>query len=543
MVKDEKSFAATAASDPEYGIGDCTPELDGKQLNTKRGLKSRHTQLIAIGGTLGTGLFVGSGATLAKGGPAFIFLSYVIVSILVWMVVTALSEMGSYLPVTGGTMASYGSRYVSRSLGIAMGWLYWYSFGILIPYELTAAGLVIGYWPSDINIGVWLTVMLVLIVALNFMPIKFYGESEFWFAGTKIILILGLFLLSFVLFLGGGPHKQRLGFTYWIDPGAFNTWLVPGKAGVAAAFFGTLVSSVFPFTFGPEMLIVTAGEMSNPRYNLPRAASKFFWRLVVFYVGCVLAIGVICPSNNTDIASGDANAKSSAFVVAIVNAGIGGLPSVVNAGILLSALSAGNAFLYCTSRSLYSLAKDGAAPQIFARCNRHGVPWISVLVSALYGPLCYMNVSESGGVVFQWFVNLTNTSGLISWVCCSFVYLRFRKAYLVQGRQDDIPKKHWMQPYGAYIAIVAFTILCLINGFDVFLPSRWDVSSFFTAYIGIALFAVLYGSTRAYYWKKEPWVIPAEEVDLTTGIAEVVAVSFTPKIPTTIGGKILHWVF
>ncbi|CAH0047315.1 unnamed protein product [Clonostachys solani] len=389
------------ASDPtvEVGFGESTAVSDGN-TNTKRGLKSRHTQLIAIGGCLGTGLFVGSGATLAKGGPAFIFICYVTVSILVWMVVTAIQEMASYLPIPGGTIGSYASRFVSRPLGNAMGWLYWYSFGILIPYELTAAGLVIEYWPSNINVGIWLTVMMVIIVCLNLLPVGLYGETEFWFAGTKIILILGLLLLSFILFLGGGPSGERLGFRYWQDPGPVNYWLVSGPPGIAASFFGTLVTSVFPFTFGPEMLVVSAGEMQNPRHNLPRAASKFFCRLMIFYVGGVLAIGVTCPSNNPDIIAGNANAKSSAFVVAIVNAGIDGLPSVVNAGILLSALSAGNAFLYLTSRSLYSLAKNDAAPKILMKCNRYGTPWVSVAISALFIPLCYLNIFESGSIIF-----------------------------------------------------------------------------------------------------------------------------------------------
>ncbi len=174
--------------------------LDERFNITQRGLKSRHAQMIALGGTIGTGLFVGSGQTLALGGPAFILVCYIVMTILVYFVVTAITEVATYLPVHGGTMSYYGYRYVSRSMGFAMGYLYWYALGILVPYEITAAGLVIDYWPNDINIAVWITVMLVIIVGLNFMPVRFYGETEFWFAGTKVILLVGLLILSFILF-------------------------------------------------------------------------------------------------------------------------------------------------------------------------------------------------------------------------------------------------------------------------------------------------------------------------------------------------------
>lgn len=153
---------------------------------------------------LGTGLFVGSGGTLAKGGPLFILLAYIIMSVLVLFVVTAITEVAAYLPVSGGTMSYYGHRNVSNSLGFAMGWLYFYSLGILVPYEITAAGLVIDYWDSPVNIAVWITIFIVVIVGLNILPVQYYGETEFWFASLKVFMMIGLLILSFILFWGGG---------------------------------------------------------------------------------------------------------------------------------------------------------------------------------------------------------------------------------------------------------------------------------------------------------------------------------------------------
>ncbi|PMD48210.1 putative proline-specific permease [Hyaloscypha variabilis F] len=454
----DKEATHTTSSDEEYGHGDV--ETHG---TTKRGLKARHAQMIALGGTIG--------------GPLFILLAYMILSVLVLFVVTAITEVAAYLPVSGGTMSYYGHRNVSNSLGFAMGWLYWYSLGILVPYEITAAGLVIDYWNSPVNIAVWITIFIVVIVGLNILPVQFYGETEFWFASLKVFMMIGLLILSFIFFWGGG-HL-----------GATTTWLRPGATGRFIAFIEVIVLSAFPFTFAPELIVVTGGEMKSPRRNLPKAAKRYFYRLVFFYIGSVLAIGIICPFNDARLTSGGVGAKSSAFVVGIADAGISGLGSVINAIIITSAWSSGNSFLYMSSRSLYSLAIAGNAPKLFTKCTAQGVPYMAVLASALFSPLAYLNCANSGSVVFAWFVNLTNTSGFISWICCSIVYIRFRRAVSAQNLpRDELPYRSKVQPVGAWIAMVAFTILTLINGFDVFFPGRFTASSFLTAYVGIPIF-------------------------------------------------------
>lgn len=209
--------------------------------------------------------------------------------------------------------------------------------------------------------------------------------------------------------------------------------------------------------------------MKSPRRNLPIAARRYIYRLLFFYVFSVLAIGVICPSNDPSLTDGGAGAGSSAFVVGIRNAGINALPSIINAGIIISAWSSGNSFLYLSSRSLYSLALSGNAPSFFKACTKGGVPYRAVAASSLFTALAYLNCGTSGSVVFNWFVNLTNTSGFISWICCGIIYLRFRKACQLQG-VTDLPYHSWLQPWGSWCNIVGFTFLCLINGFNVFWP-------------------------------------------------------------------------
>ncbi|KAH7380948.1 proline permease PrnB [Cadophora sp. MPI-SDFR-AT-0126] len=529
------------SSTHDGGIGD-VENLE----KTKRGLKARHAQMIALGGTIGTGLFVGSGSTLARGGPLFILLAYSMIAALVLGVVTAITEVAAYLPVSGGTMGFYGHRNVSDSLGFAMGWLYFYSLGILVPYEITAAGIVIDYWKTDINIAVWISVFIVVIVGLNTLPVQFYGETEFWFASLKVFMMIGLLFLSFILFWGGGPKQDGiLGFHYWKDPGATNTYLKSGDTGRFLAFLKVLVSSAFPFTFAPELLVVTGGEMKNPRRNLPKAAKRYFIRLVFFYIGSVIAIGVICPADDERLTNGGVGAGSSAFVVGIADAGIKGLDSVINAVIITSAWSSGNSFLYMSSRSLFSLAVSGNAPKIFAKCTKKGVPYMAVAASSLFCGLAYLNVASSGSVVFNWFVNLTNTSGFISWICCCITFLRFRKACDLQGvtYPDQIPYRSWMQPYGAWAAIVFFSFLTLINGFDVFFPSLWSASSFLTAYVGIPIFLCIYFGHRIYSLRKnEPWAIPSAEVDLKTGL-DVVLANEKPELRANTWGKRLQGWF
>ncbi|PYH94382.1 hypothetical protein BO71DRAFT_379761 [Aspergillus ellipticus CBS 707.79] len=505
---------------PSYAEGQILPS---GAIHTQRGIKSRHAQMMAIGGTIGTGLFVGVGEVLALAGPANILLAYIAICIVVYAIITATNEMNTYLPTSGCSMASYATRFVSPSLGFALGLLYWYSFGIIVAYEVTAAAVVISYWPNPVPLAAWITIMLIIVIALNFFPVRYYGESEFWFASLKVFLIIGLLILSFILFWGGGPASHaRLGFHYWRDPGAMNTYLVSGPTGRFCAFLHTLCYSVFSFNFAPELLVLAAGEMQNPRKNLPRAAKQYFYRLLIFYILGVLAIGVICPSTASGLATGTGVAASP-WVIAIKRAGIHGLDSVVNAVIITSAWSSANSYLYMSSRTLYSLAKTGSAPALFARCNRHGVPHDAVLVSSLFSLLAYMDCGAGASTAFNWFVNITTTAGFTSWTCCGIIFLRFRKACTVQGLSGkDMPYRSMWQPYGAVLATLLCPILLLCNGFGVFFRGEWSVSGFWTSYVGLFVFLAIYATHRVVRWG-DGWARGPEEVDLVSGLEEVLA--------------------
>ncbi|CAO2655101.1 Nn.00g101650.m01.CDS01 [Neocucurbitaria sp. VM-36] len=515
---DEKMQEQDLSKLESYAVGSTQVVEQGK---TRRSISSRQAQMIAIGGSIGTGLFVGSGQALSIGGPAFLFVAYTLTSMLVYGIVTAIIEVCTHLPVSGSSMAYYCSRFVSPSLGFALGWLYVYSFGILVAYEITAAAIVIDFWPNNVPVAVWITVLLIVVVALNFSPVGIFAESEFWFAGIKIIMLIGLLFLAVILMLGGGPNHDRLGFRYWNDPGPVKEHIVGGAGGRFTAFLYVWVFSGFSFYFGPELIIVTSGEMYHPRKNLPIASRRFFYRLVFFYVFGALAIGIICNSNSEGLTSGTGNANASPWVIAIRNAGISVLPSIVNAGILTSAWSAGNSFLYMSSRSLYSIALAGNAPKIFTRCNRYGLPVYAVLATSCFSLLAYLNVASSAGTVFNWFISLTNTAGYTSWIVCTIIFLRFRKACAAQG--IAVPYQSKFQPYGAYVCLVTFTILLLCNGFTVFYPGQFTVSGFLTTYLGIPIFLALWLGHKVVVGRQDPWLIRPQKVDITTGLREVEA--------------------
>lgn len=492
-----------------------------ERQGTHRGLKSRHTQMIALGGTIGTGLFVGSGQALRIGGPAFLLLSYALISILVFGIVTGAVEFASWLPVSGSTTAYFGNRYFSRSMGFALGWIYWYICAITVPAEITAASLVIEYWQPPVNSGVWVAIILVIIVALNCFPVSVYGEVEFWFASIKVIGITGMILMALVITSGGGPNKQAIGFSYWSNPGAINEYLVDGPSGHLVAFVSCITYSVFAFVFAPELLIITAGEMQNPRKNLPLAGRRFIYRLIIFYVLGAFFLGMIVPRNDEALLGGGKGAGASPWAIGARNAGIRGLDSVINAVILLSAWSAGNAWLYMASRSLYSMAVFGTAPAVFKKCTQSGIPYTALGFSAMFSLLSFMNLAKSSATVFNWLVNLINAAGFISWICMCGIYLRFRKASFVQNIVDELPYRSRLQPYASFACLGFFSTLLLVSGFGNFIEGNWNTSNFVTTYIGIVIFGAFFLGHKIFVAWKDPFVIPSDQVDLHTGLEEV----------------------
>ena len=251
----------------------------------------------------------------------------------------------------------------------------WYQSSITLCAEIAAASVLVDFWKSadGINPSAWITIIILFVVALNIFAVSVYGEAEFIFASIKIITIVGLLIFAVIIDLGGGPTHQRLGFHFWKHPGAMNAYLAHGGWGRFLGFFSTLINAAFSYG-GVEMVAVAAGEAENPRYNIPKAVRRVFWRILLFYVLGSFAIGVLIPSNTPQLLKTIMDTKdgstASPWVIAVQSAAVPVLPSIINAVILLSASSAANAFLYTGSRYLYALAQNGQAPRFLLRCTR-----------------------------------------------------------------------------------------------------------------------------------------------------------------------------
>lgn len=484
---------------------------------------------------------MGSGSILSETGPALLFMGYVCMMLMVWCVMNILAEMVTYLPMRGISIPYFVERFVDPSLAFATGWNYFYAYAMLVAAESSAAAIVLDYWNAPVHVAIWIAIVLAIVLLLNVVAVSFFGEAEFWFASIKLITIIGLIILGIVLFFGGGPNHDRLGFRYYRNPGAIKPYMASGNTGKFLAFWHAFVKAGFAFITSPELIAIAAGETIDPRRNIPKAAKRFIWRLAFFYGFASLVLGVIVPSDEPRLL-GAGNASASPWVLGIQRAGIGGLNHAINAAILTSAWSAGNSFLYSGSRVLYSMSLNKQAPKIFSLTNRHGVPYVAVIFTWSFGLLAFLNVSNTGATVFNWFVNISTISGFIAWIIVMVTYLRFRAAFVHNNLLSTLPYRTPFQPYFTYIVLFVISLLTLTNGFQVFWPHQFKISNFLAAYITLPIFVVLYLGHKA--WYRTPWLRKIEDIDVLTGKKEMDELAKTEVIrePKNWLQRIWFWV-
>lgn len=478
-----------------YEITEAAP---GADLN--RAMKSRHIQMISIGGVIGTGLFLGTANSLARGGPVGLLLGYSIMGTIVWNVMASLGEMIAHLPIAGGHV-TLARRFVDPSLSFTMGWNYWYNWAIVLPAEISASAVLVNFWTRSVNNAVWITIFLLIVTAINMGGARFYAEFEFWFASIKVVTIVGLIILGIILDAGGGPDHDHLGFRYWRNPGPFVQYLgIEGSLGRFLGFWAVLIQASFSY-IGTEITAITAGEARNPKKSLPTAIRGVAVRICMFYILGTFVIGLLVPSNDSRLHLDSHDAASSPFVIAIENSGIKVLPSIINAALLSSAWSAASSDMYSSSRALYGLALAGNAPKTFAITNSWGLPWASLIVSFLVGFLSYMSVGVgSAGEVFGWLSNMTSVSGLLTWTGILITYLRFDAGVKAQNiDREQFPYKSKFRTVGAVYALVMCCLILFFNSYTVFIKNHWKTANFITGYLPLVLAFVLYGGSRLYY--------------------------------------------
>ncbi|KAH7238026.1 amino acid permease/ SLC12A domain-containing protein [Fusarium solani] len=490
-----------------YGRG--IVELDRK-------MKTRHLTMIAIGGSIGSGFFVGSGSALNQGGPGTLFLDYLIVSVMVFNVVYALGEMACMYPVSGG-FYTYAVRFVDPSFGFATAWTYVFSWAFVLPLELTVCAITIGYWDSTTSPGVWITIFLVFIIILNIFGALGYAEEEFWAACFKLGAMVAFLIIAVVLVCGGGPSNGRYseywGGRLWHDPGAFKN----GFKGFCSVF----VTAAFSFA-GTELVGLAAAESRTPTTSIPSAVKQIFWRIMLFYILGLTLIGLLIDSNDPALLSDTAYAdpKASPFVLVGKYSGLRGLDHFMNAVILSSVLSIGIASVYGGSRTMTALCQQGYGPKLFTYIDRAGRSLPSVGAVVACGLLAYINLSASGPVIFDWLLSVVGLTVLFTWASVCLAHIRFRAAWKYHGHSlDEIPFKAVGGVYGSWVGLI-FIIVILIAQFYIAIvappgESGWGTAEgFFQSYLAFPVILIIWAV--GYLWKRKGWLSLAE-IDVDTG--------------------------
>ncbi|AMD19545.1 HCL606Cp [Eremothecium sinecaudum] len=504
----------------------------------KRELKARHISMISLGGTIGTGLFISTRVPLSQAGPVGSLIAYIFMGTIAYFVTQSLGEMATFIPVTS-SFTVFSKRFLSPALGATSGYLYWFSWCVTFALELSVIGELIRYWTTAVPLAVWITVFWVLLAGLNMFPVKYYGEIEFWVASVKVVSILGFILYAFIMVCGGGPNGT-FGFRYWKDPGPFGTGIISSNLGEARflSWVSSLIKAAFTYQ-GTELVGITAGESKNPRKAVPRAINQVFFRILFFYILSLLFIGLLIPYDDPRLlASDDTDMNSSPFVISIKNAGTKILPDIFNAVILVTIISAGNSNVYIASRVLYGLSSNNLAPKIFTKTNKSGVPYFSVLVSAAFGVLAYLNVSDHAVKAFDWLVNITAVAGFFTWLLISLSHIRFMQVLKDRGiSRNDLPFKANLMPWGAYYSSFFIVVIILTQGMEAFAP-KFSFPDFIAYYISLFIFIVCFVIFQFFVFRNRI-IHTKDDVDIDTDRREIDdMVWIEDETPKTIWGKI-----
>ena len=468
----------------------------------KRGLKHRHLTMIALGGTIGTGLFVASGATISQAGPLGALVAYIAIGLMVFFLMTSLGEMASYLPVSG-SFASFADRYVDKAFGFAMGWNYWFNSAITVAVEAATVGVIMQFWLPHVPTWIWSTIVIALILLVNLISAKAYGEAEFWMATIKVIAVIAFIVIGLATIFGVMSYKPDVARN--LSAGG-NHGFVGGIGGMIAVFM------IAGFSFqGTEIVGIAAGESENPEKNVPSAIKQVFWRIIIFYFLSIFVIGALVYYKDPSLlrAATQSDITVSPFTLVFERAGLAAAASVMNAVILTSVISSANSWLYAASRMLFGMAKEGHAPKIFAKTNTsNGVPIYAILATVAIGLLAFLT-SIFGTEIYFYLVAASGLSGFLAWIGIAICHFRFRRAFIKQGHKLSELGYHakWF-PIGPIIALILSIIIVIGQITTV----TMNAQSIITTYLALPLFLILYFS---YKIVKKTKLIPLEEVDLS----------------------------
>ncbi|MCU4312665.1 amino acid permease [Acinetobacter variabilis] len=472
-------------------------------VQLQRKLGARHLNMIAIGGSIGTGLFLASGATIASAGPGGALLAYALIGVMIYFLMTSLGELATHNP-TSGAFFTYGTKYVEGGFGFALGWNYWYNWAITVAFELVAVQFIMKFWFPDIPGFYWSAIFLAVIFGINALTVKGFGESEFFFSLVKVLaiiafIIIGIWMIAKIMLTPGAS--------------AFANWSV-GEAPFVGGFQALIgVAMIAGFSFqGTEMVGVAAGESKDPQKTIPVAIKQIFWRILLFYIVCIFIIGTLVAYNDPRLlqAAATEDIALSPFTLLYEKAGFAFAASMMNAVILTAILSAGNSGMYSSTRMLFDMARKGSAPKLFAHLDPRGVPMNALYATTAIAALCFLTTFFGEQEVFNWLLNMSGMCGFIVWLGIAISHYRFRKGYLAQGYQlEGLAYRAKFFPFAPWFAFVLCSIVVLGQNYQAVLDGEW--LAVLSTYIGILLFLVIW---LGYKWKYKTKLVSYQEMDV-----------------------------
>ncbi|WP_179993192.1 MULTISPECIES: amino acid permease [unclassified Acinetobacter] len=472
-------------------------------VQLQRKLGARHLNMIAIGGSIGTGLFLASGATIASAGPGGALLAYALIGVMIYFLMTSLGELATHNP-TSGAFFTYGTKYVEGGFGFALGWNYWYNWAITVAFELVAVQFIMKFWFPDIPGFYWSAIFLAVIFGINALTVKGFGESEFFFSLVKVLaiiafIIIGIWMIAKIMLTPGVS--------------AFANWSV-GEAPFVGGFQALIgVAMIAGFSFqGTEMVGVAAGESKDPQKTIPVAIKQIFWRILLFYIVCIFIIGTLVAYNDPRLlqAAATEDIALSPFTLLYEKAGFAFAASMMNAVILTAILSAGNSGMYSSTRMLFDMARKGSAPKLFAHLDSRGVPMNALYATTAIAALCFLTTFFGEQEVFNWLLNMSGMCGFIVWLGIAISHYRFRKGYLAQGYQlEGLAYRAKFFPFAPWFAFVLCSIVVLGQNYQAILDGEW--LAVLSTYIGILLFLVIW---LGYKWKYKTKLVSYQEMDV-----------------------------
>jgi GABA permease len=417
-----------------------------QQNDLEQSLSSRHMSMIAIGGVIGAGLFVGSGAAIHKVGPG-ILVSYVIAGVLVFLIMKSLGEMATSNP-SSGSFSEYARDAIGPWAGTTVGWLYWFQWVVVIAIEAIAGAAIINMWYPGIPLWFLALALTIALTLTNIYSVKSFGEFEYWFAMIKVASIIAFLILG-VSYIFGFSGESTVGISNLVQNGGF----FPN--GVSSVFVGVI--TVFFSFAGTEVATIAAAESKDPVKSVSKAINSTIWRVLIFYVGSIAVVVTLLPWNS-------ANVLQSPFVAVLENLGIPFAAHLMNFIVLTAVLSCLNAGLYTTSRMLFSLAKKGDAPQYFSKLNNNGVPARAVFAATIFSYIAVVMSYVSPELVFLFLVNSSGAIILLVYLVISISQLRMRNR-LERENPDALKVKMWLFPYLTYATILGISIILISMAF------------------------------------------------------------------------------